>query len=171
MKNDFFVNIDDCAVPSEASELCRKYGKIYLSLNLGEKDPAALDMHNCNAADVEEAAKHGYKIHMCCRGIINEEGFTVYAEPSMYSAEAELPTPSVSDGEELCGDVDNSVDIHSYYVRFAGDSRGWLDIVTADRWGGGIITKPITVKAMHNWAEHAIKYDPDLFIAGLVPCR
>ena len=62
-------------------------------------------------------------------------------------------------------EMDHTLDIHPYYVRFAGDSRGWLDMVTAERRNNCLITRPVSVKAMHNWAKHACQDDPKLFFA------
>ncbi|MBR2046973.1 MAG: homoserine dehydrogenase [Oscillospiraceae bacterium] len=48
-----------------------------------------------------------------------------------------------------------------FYVRGASDA--WLDSVTADHWGEGVITSPVSVSEMHAWcAEH-----PDVFMASL----
>lgn len=69
------------------------------------------------------------------------------------------------EGEAEC---DNSIDVHPYYIRFSGDSGGWLDIVTRERMGEGVVTMPVSVKAMHNWASHAVRFDPEVFFARLI---
>lgn len=63
---------------------------------------------------------------------------------------------------------ENTIDIKPYYIRFAGQSGGWLDIVTRERWGDGVLTMPVSVKAIHSWAHHALRYDPDMFFAAVV---
>ena len=48
-----------------------------------------------------------------------------------------------------------------FYVRGASDA--WLDSVTTDVWGEGVITSPVSVSEMHAWcAQH-----PDVFMASL----
>ena len=69
------------------------------------------------------------------------------------------------EGEAEC---DNSIDVHPYYIRFSGDSGGWLDIVPRERMGEGVVTMPVSVKAMHNWASHAVRFDPEVFFARLI---
>ena len=57
---------------------------------------------------------------------------------------------SVSNDEKLC-----------YYVRGAKDS--WLESNKREAWGNAIVTKPVSVDAMHQWLmEH-----PGAFIAAL----
>ena len=56
--------------------------------------------------------------------------------------------------------ADNSVD-RCYYVRGARDA--WLEEKTAEVWGEGVITAPVTVQQMHNW----LKDHPEAFIAAL----
>ena len=47
-----------------------------------------------------------------------------------------------------------------YYVRGAKDA--WIDAITEETWGDAVVTKPVTVEAMHQWlAEH-----PEAFIAA-----
>ena len=48
----------------------------------------------------------------------------------------------------------------TFYVR--GDRDAWLEDNTAQSWGSAVVTKPVSVSAMHAWlAEH-----PDAFIAA-----
>jgi len=48
-----------------------------------------------------------------------------------------------------------------YYV--SGGSDAWLEENTAEKWGNAVITKPVTVEAMHTW----LKDQPTAFIAAL----
>ena len=48
-----------------------------------------------------------------------------------------------------------------YYVRGCTDS--WLTDHCRETWGEAVVTKPVTVKAMHQW----LKDHPDTFIAAL----
>ena len=59
-------------------------------------------------------------------------------------------------------------ELEQVVIRFSGDSGGWLDIVTRERMGEGVVTMPVSVKAMHNWASHAVKFDPEVFFARLI---
>ena len=56
--------------------------------------------------------------------------------------------------------ADNSC-LRSYYVR--GPKDAWLCDNTAECWGEAVITRPVTVKAMHDW----LKANPDAFIAAM----
>ena len=47
-----------------------------------------------------------------------------------------------------------------YYV--SGGSDAWLEENTAERWGDAVITKPVSVEAMHTW----LKDQPNAFIAA-----
>lgn len=94
---------------------------------------------------------------------LNPEKKLLYKE-EIHASDCTTPFP-FREAEQPTVELDNTLDIHPYYVRFAGDSRGWLDIVTAERRGSGIITRPVSVKAMHNWAKHARRDDPHLFFA------
>ena len=51
-------------------------------------------------------------------------------------------------------------DLLTYYVR--GDRDAWLEDNTAESWGNAVITKPVSVSAMHAW----LKDHPDAFIAA-----
>lgn len=63
--------------------------------------------------------------------------------------------------------VDNSAVSHRYYVRFSG-SDGFLASVESEKCGEGIITMPVPVAKMHEWAAKAKEADPGVFIAGLI---
>ena len=47
-----------------------------------------------------------------------------------------------------------------FYVR--GDRDAWLEDNASERWGSAVITKPVSVNAMHAW----LKDHPDAFIAA-----
>ena len=49
----------------------------------------------------------------------------------------------------------------SFYVRGCSDS--WLDSVTAEHWGEGVVTKPVSVDEMHRW----LKNHPNVFMAAI----
>ena len=53
-----------------------------------------------------------------------------------------------------------NTDTLCYYVR--GGSDAWLEENTAEKWGEAVITKPVSVEAMHNW----LKCQPNAFIAA-----
>ena len=53
-----------------------------------------------------------------------------------------------------------NTDTLCYYVR--GGSDAWLEENTAEKWGEAVITKPVSVEAMHNW----LKNQPNAFIAA-----
>ena len=54
-----------------------------------------------------------------------------------------------------------NTDTLCYYVSNAADA--WLEENAAERWNNAIVTKPVTVEAMHAWR----KENPDAFIAAL----
>jgi hypothetical protein len=53
-----------------------------------------------------------------------------------------------------------NTDTLCYYVR--GGSDAWLEENTAEKWGDAVITKAVSVEAMHNW----LKNQPNAFIAA-----
>ena len=53
-----------------------------------------------------------------------------------------------------------NTDTLRYYVR--GEKDGWLEENTAENCGDAVITKPVSVEAMHNW----LKNQPNAFIAA-----
>ena len=63
--------------------------------------------------------------------------------------------------------VDNGAAEHPYYVRFNG-ADDFLDSVSVEDCGEGVITMPVPVSKMHDWAAKAKEADPELFIAGLM---
>ena len=63
--------------------------------------------------------------------------------------------------------VDNNAACHRYYVRFSG-SDDFLASVESEKCGDGIITMPVPVAKMHEWAAKAKEADPGVFIAGLI---
>ena len=56
--------------------------------------------------------------------------------------------------------ADNSVE-RRFYVR--GDKDAWLEENAQETWGNAIVTKPVSVSAMHAW----LKAHPGTFIAAL----
>lgn len=62
--------------------------------------------------------------------------------------------------------VDNSGEVHQYYVRTACPDD-WLKNMTAAPLGGGVLTRPLSVAAMHEWLKPALERDGGCFIAGL----
>ena len=48
-----------------------------------------------------------------------------------------------------------------FYVR--GESDAWLESVTAESWGEGIVTTPVAVDQMHAW----LKEHPNAFMAAI----
>lgn len=62
--------------------------------------------------------------------------------------------------------VDNDAVTHAYYVR-TGAPDAWLKQLTHDAMGPGVVTKPVSVRAMHHWLQQALQRDPGCFIAGL----
>ena len=62
--------------------------------------------------------------------------------------------------------VDNGSAVHAYYVRYAGNDA-WLDEIKDSDWGEGILTKPVSVAQMHQWAANALNSDPNCFFAGV----
>ncbi len=63
--------------------------------------------------------------------------------------------------------VDNNAASHRYYVRFSGSDE-FLASVESEKCGEGIITMPVPVAKMHEWAAKAKEADPGVFIAGLI---
>ena len=47
-----------------------------------------------------------------------------------------------------------------YYVRGAKDA--WIEEIAEEAWGDAVVTKPVTVEAMHQWLSN----NPDAFIAA-----
>ncbi|MGM9542745.1 MAG: hypothetical protein ACI3VD_08720 [Candidatus Limivicinus sp.] len=174
-----------------AARLCSICAEVILGIK-SEKIPF-FDLDHLRPCDFDVAQKQGLICRLISCGRILSGAATAYTEPcfmpvgerfcqeenTLYFLDSEN---TVVDKERVPADsrtfrflpphtarpdveMDNTLDIHPYYVRFAGDSRGWLDIVTAERRNDGIITRPISVKAMHNWAKHARQDDPQLFFA------
>jgi len=61
-------------------------------------------------------------------------------------------------GEKVAAE---NTDTLRYYVSGATDA--WLADVAAERWNDAVVTKPVSVEAMHAWR----KANPDAFIAAL----
>jgi hypothetical protein len=56
--------------------------------------------------------------------------------------------------------AENAVELQ-FYVR--GDRDAWLEENAAESWNNAIITKPVSVSAMHAW----LKNHPGTFLAAL----
>ncbi len=61
---------------------------------------------------------------------------------------------------------DNSGITHPYYVR-TSVSDTWLDAITAETLGDGVITQPVSVADMLAWAKAQLNKDPAAFIAAV----
>lgn len=175
------------------AEACRRCADLAFGRELGAKDVPAFGLANFKDCDAAAAAERGLTCVLLSSGRRTGEGMTAYTEPCFLPEEHPLasgarrvlvyaegagwleagdlpPEESLSggaapEGEDGC---DNSIDVHPYYIRFSGDSGGWLDIVTRERMGEGVVTMPVSVKAMHNWASHAVRFDPEVFFARLI---
>ena len=53
-----------------------------------------------------------------------------------------------------------NTDVLCYYV--SGGTDAWLEENTAETWGNAVVTKPVSVEAMHQW----LKNQPNAFIAA-----
>ena len=53
-----------------------------------------------------------------------------------------------------------NTDTLRYYI--SGSNDAWLDEIAEERWGDAVITKPVSVEAMHTW----LKDQPEAFIAA-----
>lgn len=62
--------------------------------------------------------------------------------------------------------VNNDDVAHAYYVRTSAPDA-WLQQLTHRSMGAGVITQPVSVRAMHQWLQQALQRDPGCFIAGL----
>jgi homoserine dehydrogenase len=58
---------------------------------------------------------------------------------------------------------DNGAEAHPYYIRSSADASAFA----AEAWGEGVLTRPLSVKEAHDWAEKALKSDPGTFMAGI----
>lgn len=153
---------------TEPRSLCAAAVSAAFGLKTDESKIRLTDMSCFLKRDAEFAAGRGYACVLLCRAGYDGENLTAYVEPTFVKAGANSVWLQ-SGGFMLERDpaADNSAEVHPYYIRFSGDSRGWLDIVTVERAGGAVITKPVSVKAAHNWLECALEYDPGAFIAGI----
>ena len=62
--------------------------------------------------------------------------------------------------------VDNTKVVHPYYVRTTMPD-GFLQKNTEKSFGTYVVTRPISVKEMHEWAKEQLKVDPKLFICAM----
>ena len=61
-------------------------------------------------------------------------------------------------GGKMAADNDKCL---CYYVR--GDKDNWLEGVAQEAWGEGVLTKPVSVKQLHQW----LKEHPGTFVAAI----
>ena len=73
---------------------------------------------------------------------------------AFYTDAAQLMTP------------DNSGVMHAYYVR-TDKADAWLEAITAETLGDGVITKPVRVAQMLPWAKANLEMGNPLFIAAI----
>lgn len=177
---------EDVAAEARA---CRKIARRLFELEIPEKEQPVSGFENMKETDLIQCEAHGRVCRLVSRGCKNEEGVTAYTEPcfiprddhgakesgylfvctaGLCSDESRLiaePETAEQYPQALC---DNSIDIHPYYIRTKYKKGLWLDVVTVESWGEGVLTMPVSVKAMHNWAEHALREDPELFFAAVM---
>ena len=60
--------------------------------------------------------------------------------------------------------LSNELPLHRYYVRTTAKDD-WLEEMTDERWASGVVTKPLPVKRMHEWARES--EDQGLFFAAI----
>lgn len=158
----------DASIQDEAAlaARCAAAQRLEFHVNAAAEDVKVLTMAHRQPIDQIE----GRSCVLLCRGRETEAGMCAYVEPTFVPGDVQWPVcPEDAPGMDGPWEGnDHSVDVHPYYIRFSGDSGGWLDIVTQARAGDCIITKPVSVKAAHGWAEHAKRYDPDVFLAGIM---
>lgn len=179
----------------EAAEFCAALANRCFGTNFTARDVSVLGFETESEADRLAAAELGAVIRPVCRGKLRQGSAALFAEPELIPlgtpaarAEKGLLLLLLENGERIERDgepcelleriapaallsspteVDNSDSIRPYYIRFSGESGGWLDIVTRGTLGGGVVTMPVSAKAAHNWMEHALSYDREAFAAGV----
>ena len=62
--------------------------------------------------------------------------------------------------------VDNDMVCHSYYIRTICPDA-FVEDIAAECHDGWYVTKPVSVKAMHEWAAQQKERDPAMFLAGI----
>ncbi len=77
-----------------------------------------------------------------------------YNKPGFYTSKMDKRT------------VDNTKVVHQYYVRTTMPD-GFLQKNTEKSFGAYVVTKPISVKDMHDWAKKQLDVDSKLFICAL----
>ena len=73
---------------------------------------------------------------------------------SFYTDDAQLMLPN------------NRAVIQPYYVR-TNKADTWLEVITADKLGDGVITIPVSTAQMLSWAQAQLTRDPSAFIAAI----
>jgi len=189
MINFFGILTESDDVVKEAVA-CRKIARRLFEIEISEKEQPVFGLENFKPTDKAAAEKHGRICKLMSRGCKNDEGITAYTEPCFVKKDEHggveerflfVCTDGINsdethliDEKDTIGDsfpevsCENTIDIHPYYIRTTFNKGIWLDVVTEEHWGDGVLTMPVSVKAMHNWAEHAIKEDPELFFAAVM---
>lgn len=62
--------------------------------------------------------------------------------------------------------INNNIVSHCYYVSTSVKDE-WLQTNVKEVWDNGILTNPISIKEMHDFANKILKSDPKAFIAGV----
>ena len=78
----------------------------------------------------------------------------VAGKPGFYT-QAMKPAPVLCGGEA-----------HPYYVRTAGPDA-FLQSVTVEQWGDGVVTACVSVEEMLRWGRAQLAKDPGCFLAGI----
>lgn len=171
MEQTFCYALDD-GTQDEAvlAARCAAAERLHFGVNAQARDVKVLSAARMRETDLEAARRMNGKCVVLCRGRQTPEGMCAYVEPTFVPLDGVWPDcPETAPETDVpCDKTDHSIEIHPYYIRFSGDSGGWLDIVTKARVGDGVFTMPVSVKAAHNWAEHAKRYDPEVFLAGIL---
>lgn len=183
------VFCDNGNLKTEA-ELCLKAAQTLFDVNMPAEEIPVFGTETMTQADLDAAKSRGYICRIVSRGCKNDEGTTAYVEPCFMRPDDMLSVPGhtlyvTRDGEtrdesELIdglkaysGDAEptennNTIDVHPYYIRTTDKDTLWYSVVNSEPFGDGILTKPVSAKAMHSWAEHVIENDPNLFFAAVM---
>lgn len=168
----------------EAKKIIQAVSGAFLRKNVSESEVAALGINNVSNADLHCMAELGYKLDISSAFRISEKGSAAYIEPCFIKRDQADNYLGLCFGERQISfsdmqgfeneifsedaENDNSIIIHPYYVRYSGSHRFWLDVVTLHDLGNAFVTIPVSVKAAHNWYEHALRDDKNAFIAAII---
>lgn len=175
---------------AEECAICVKAAQTLFQVNMPIEEVPAFGLDHLRECDLAAAKSHGYICRLVSRGSKSEEGMTAYIEPCFLRPDdilaSERPcliitqdgkthkkTELIDSFQSYCVDAEptennNTIEIHPYYIRTTCTDNLWYSVVAEEVWGEGILTKPVSVKAMHNWAEHALKEDAELFYAAVL---